>query len=1822
MAHTTGFDSRPSLYVTPPRQISKDVQGSENPIPLSPQWLLPKPGDTKLAMGPGENNFSPHSMHGRSEMTKLPENCDEMADTQKKKNVFRPSLLDMETGRRDRWRDEERDTNSSIRKDRWRDFDRELGDARKMERWENTARSFGELRRAPSGRWADSGSKDNNSHEQRRDSKWSTHWGPDDKGTDGSREKWMDSGKNGDVPSKGLVPLGNNRKDEDHIRPWRPSSLQGRSRGEPPHHQIPINRHVPAFPYGRGSGENDQATFSLGQAKNSSLGSSFDRMMPTVVTDSEKGDYVHEESAALRYSRTKLLDIYRMTDVSSLQNIGPGFTLVPSLTQEEVSEPLALCSPNPEEMVVLKGIDKGEIVTSGAPQISKDGSVGRNLIGFSYSRQAKIAESREDVPIDSDDIKIEVSQGSSVKFPEVLPHEKQHSKGSSSRVENFQDPRPYPDAKFKTEAFGEDGDSRKANGGMISRESISQGNNSPIPVSAWRPSVLGDRSHSSSNDFSDTPNDKWSGATGISWSQQQKVMSNDWGSHLGNLSYLKDDEKLLNEDRLSSAGMGREQEARRHVQTPPEELLLYYKDPQGAIQGPFSGGDIIGWFEAGYFGIDLQVRLANAPNDVPFALLGDVMPHLRAKARPPPGFNAPKQNDFADAIIRPNFGTFGKVGAEIDLRTEQRHKQGSATEAENRFLESLMSTPNSMPMEKSPFSEGLHSYVTNNPSGTGLSGVDGVNNYVLAQRMALERQRSMSDNPFWLGRDGASMPPMSDIAQDPLDLQPNLQPSPAESIRLPHSQSADLLPVLQGLYDRSSSGINNGIAGWSNFPAQGSLQDKVDLHLAQNLPPQTPFGIQQQRLQPSLTNLLAHAVDNSSSNLTPENLLSSGLSHDAQLLGLLQQQMLQLHSQSHIPAQQLSLLDKLLLLKRQEEQQQLLRQQQLLSQALAEQQASQFLREPAYANLQSGAMPTGIASGDPRLQPSQEVFQARSTIPVPTMQDERIANNVNLPSKVTKDANQSSISEASIASLLPHQILGNVNHRNNWSAAAPDQIDDSYHKEPLPASIVGKSSPSEVLDRPSQRPSQPQKTFAASEVLTPVIPEKSFQKCSGSDDTMMVATSEPRNVDSLPSEFVEPTDAVPLARSLENEMSVADHAAASKVQPDSSLDKKQIEEEVSSESSRVSEVKGTEAREVRKTSEKKSRKQKSSKSTSATDQAKGSETASIQRTKQSDIDRLLGANEPVEMCRETGEEVYGTSPQRMMDRVTTVMETMGSQQVNTASKQLDSVEADFKSASEPSQVGPVSAQNTQLSSGQRAWKAAPGFKVKSLLEIQEEEQRRAQTEVAVSEISAGINSLNISTPWAGVVASSESKISREGLEDADNSEFIVAKNQSSIDPKNKESQSHDLLAEEPSGKSSHREMETSDRKHGSLSEQVAASQVETLDDENFIDARESKKNRKKSAKSKAAGSKNPAPVSSADVSVGSSAVEKGKSSRMVQQEKEVLPMIPSGPSLGDFVPWKVEATNSQPAPAWSTDSGKLVKPTSLRDILKEQETKVAAGQHQNQIPIPQKSHPVPSAHNSSWSLSASSPSKAASPLQINSSASSKPKYKEDDDLFWGPIDQLKQDTKQAEFPKLASQTSWGTKNTPVKGTPSGSFSRQKSVGVRPVEHILSSSPASGQTSLKGKREAMNKHSEAMDFKDWCESECVRLIGTKDTSFLEYCLKQSRSEAEMLLIENLGSFDRNHEFIDKFLNYKELLPADVLEIAFQSRNDRKAPLVGAGDVNSDDVGQLDSLRGPDGPSKGGSKKKGKKGKKVSPSVLGFNVVSSNRIMMGEIQTVDE
>ncbi|KAK3231592.1 hypothetical protein Dsin_003473 [Dipteronia sinensis] len=1825
MAQSSASDSRHLLSV-PPHQISKDVQGSDNPIPLSPQWLLPKTGESKAGIGTGESHVSQYPAHGnRSDGMKLSGTGEEVTDTQKKKDVFRPSLLDMETGRRDRWRDEERDSHPSMRKDRWRDGEKEHGDNRKMDRWtENTSiRNFGETRRAPSERWNESGNRDTN-YDQRRESKWNTRWGPDDKEKEGLHEKWTDSGKDGDLPiDKGSSHVSSHGKDEregESFRPWRSNSSQSRGRGELPHHQtLTPNKQVPPFSHSRGRGENTPV-FSAGRGKLTSSGNSLNSssthsQSPGLFSD--KVESSHGEYRPLRYSRIKLLDVYRTTDMRAYQRLLEGLAQVPSLTQEEPLEPLAFFAPTSEEMAVLKGIDKGDIVSSGAPQVSKDGSIGRNSVDYSQQSRRTKHDSREDLPLAGDEnYKDESSENPRVgnaNLSESPFQDKQtQNYGSNSKMETIRDQKAYSDNKFRAEATREDSLPYRKAEVAINKESSTQENNSAHPGTIWRAPSLGERSHVGSHGRREISSDVRSVTSDMAWSLPQKDTINEWEGNLAKSLYSKDEAKWqTSEDpvikRQLSVVMDKEQEARNLSQPSPEDLVLYYKDPQGEIQGPFSGSDIIGWFEAGYFGIDLLVCPASASKDSSFSLLGDVMPHLRAKARPPPGFNAPKQNETTDASSRPNYSGF-------DVN-EIRDKDGTATEAENRFLESLMAgNASSLP-------QGLQGYIGNNPSGVPPSGLDSLNDpFLLAQRMALERQRSLpKPYPFWPGRDAASMVSKSDIVSDSSTAHAKLPSTVNDNSRQPpHSQSAELMSILQGLSDRSASSINNGVTGWSNFALQGGLdplQNKIDLHHTQSFPPQSPFGIQMPRLPtqnpPSITNLLGQIMDNPASLSTPEKVFHTGLSQDPQLLNMLQQQyLLQAQSQAPVQAQELLLLDKLLLLKqqqKQEEQQQLLRQQ-LLSQVLSEHHSHKLLvGEQSYGQLQT-TIPTGSASVDPsRLQSVQESFQSGLQIPVPKTQDERNADFLNLPQQITQDVSHGSGSDPSFLH-LPHQLF---NSQKNWSATLPEQIDD-IHQESSAASTITESFPSLVaLNKSSQESSLVQKPVHVPDYHAPQTAELMSQDTWKNDETVRVVTVE-GFADSVPSECPEISVSVPSSGTSGNKKSTLEQANDVKAQPD--IAKSQVESKGSNDGpTMVTETKSVEVREGKKASEKKSRKQKSTKLQSSDQSKVASKSSSLQQSKQSETDDTTISSTKFETSNSAESGLAAVqNVESQHDKNLLPERSFGDVEV-------------VEIKGESLLVGSGSTQSTQIHPGQRAWKPAPGFKAKSLLEIQQEEQRRAQAERTVYEVNTSVQSMNLSSPWAGVVANSDPKVSRETRKDVSATELNLEKPEISPNTKSKKSQLHDLLAEEVLAKSTERDMGVPDSISNLSAVQDTALHAE-LDDGNFIEAKETKKSRKRSAKNKGAGAKVSA---TPDVPVGTSPIEKGKSSRHVQQEKEVLPAIPSGPSLGDFVLWKGESATPSSAPAWSTDSKKLAKPTSLRDIQKEQEKKTSSFQPQNQIPTPQKSQPTQKSQPSQaadvgnllWSHSAS-PSKAASPVQINSQAASHSKYKGDDDLFWGPIEQSKKETKQSDFPLLSSQGSWGTKNTPVKAAPSGSLSRQKSLVGRSADRMLSSSPASAQSTLKGRKDASTKHSEAMDFKDWCESESERLIGSKDTSFLEYCLKQSRSEAEILLTENLRSVDPDHEFIDKFLNYKELLSADVLEIAFQSRNDRNVTGFGAGDMNSDNAGiDSENIAGLDGSAKGGGKRKGKKGKKINPSVLGFNVVS-NRIMMGEIQTVED
>ncbi|XP_042008540.1 protein ESSENTIAL FOR POTEXVIRUS ACCUMULATION 1-like [Salvia splendens] len=1723
MADKTQFDSRPTL-------ITKDLHGADNSIPLSPQWLLPKPGENKAGVVTGENLISPLQGQADSrDSTKLPGTVDGVSDNQNKKDVFRPSIRDMESGRHEHWRDEERDTNSSVRKDRWREGERELPGNRRVDRWvDSSGKQYGEVRHTPVERWADPANKEG--HNQRRENKWNTRWGPDDKEVDAAREKWGGSSKENDIIlDKGSSQPRAHAKEEgdgDNFRRWRPNPSYSRGRADPHHQASPPNKQVPVFSHGRGRGENHAPTFSIGRGKINSIGSSISHLAGTHVPVLEKDDSVNGESHALKYSRAKLTDIYRSVDMRSCTKFLEGFIHVPSLTQEEYVEPIAFCAPTPEELVILKGIEKEEIVSSGAPQTSKDGSAGRATTDFMHSRRNRLAGSRDDLAASHDD-----SEG--------LSDERQIYSRSNAKVEAMQDYQSS-DHKLNAEALKEN---RRILG---SRESSAPGHDG-----SWRSSSF---NCALENNSVDSPNTR----KGPQFQMGDHPMAR----------------------RQTSAVLDMEIEARKLSQIPPEDLVLIYKDPQGEIQGPFSGSDIITWFEAGYFGIELLVRLASAPADSPFASLGDVMPHLRAKARPPPGFNSPKPNEIQDTSGRLNYGNMGNLHPILNeaetSKADSRYKPGSATEAENRFLESLMGgSMNPAALENFALSEAMQGYSGNNSTKLhSVGGNSGDDPYILAKKMMLERQRSLpSPYQFWPGRDAAAIAAKTDLVGDASLAHQNLLSSVADNaLAQNNSQNVELVSSRQGIAERPSSNVNNGMGGWLNFPVQGGLDphhNKLDIHHSQNFPPQSAISLQQ-RLQmqnPSMSNLLPKSMDNPSNLLTLDNLLASGLSQDPQLLSLLQQQyMLQLRSQVSVPPQQ-SILDKLLLFKqhqKQEEQQQLFHQQQLISQLLSEQHPNQRLGDPSFQHLQAGALAAGITNVDhASFRQPHELFKNGLQLQSQNPQHENVVLPVAPPS-ISQDFNPYVAPETSMHA--PHPSFANNVEQRNWNATLPHQIIEKQQ---------------EIFSMP---------TDGMEEIgITEVTNNKPLECTSYDDETVISSTYDVA---------LSPTPVLCSAESLKQELPAAnihvDVDASNESSATTLAYAQDIGGKVTSESLLVNKLKIPEAVEAKKPVEKKSKKQKALKVFT---------------------ELVKGATKPQQT---KSESERANMPQAKPETMSVHVDALEAPVSIKESKAADDVDLLGKqSLSSWNSAGDEVAVESKGQPEQRAWKPAPGFKPKSLLEIQQEEQRgRAQEEVAVSDISTSLTSIAISPPWAGVVLSSDNKA--PNITHPDTSAELQS--ESSSVQKNKKSQAEDLFWD-AAAKSVEREMEVTESAAWGVPSKTVSSQNKAVDDDDFIEAKDTKKSRKKASKSKNAAAK-VAPATSVDVAVGSSSNDKGKITRQMQQEKEAFTAVPSGPSFGDFVMWKEESASPSPCPAWSTDSGKPHKPTSLRDILKEQQ-KSMPSVPAIPVPIPQKSatNQTARASVSSWSVSGSSPAKAASLRQV----SSQTKNKVEDDLFWGPLDQVKPEAKQSGYPQLGTQGSWGSRTPPVKGNAGVPLNREKSIGGWPAEYSLSSTASSTQSSMKGKKNASNKNSEAMDFKEWCESECARLVGSKDTSFLEFCFKQSRGEAKTLLIENLGSFDPDHKFIDKFLNYKDFLPADVLEVAFESQNNDKACGSTTRDVNTNFVDGLGSAKGgvaaSDGDVKGGGKKKGKKGKKVSPSVLGFNVVS-NRIMMGEIQSIED
>ncbi|XP_072987243.1 protein ESSENTIAL FOR POTEXVIRUS ACCUMULATION 1-like isoform X1 [Typha latifolia] len=1848
MADRNNADFRRHLAVEPPSpQIPKDIQGSDNPPPLSPQWLLPKPGENKL--GTASRDFSPHANH--PDAVKASGNGEDINNVGRRKDVFRPSVHDVGVGRRESWRDEEREPNPAIRRDRRREVDKEIVDARKTERWtDNSSRHSGEARRTPLERWNDSSNREGN-YDQRRENKWSTRWGPGDKDSVNWREKSAESGRDGeDSREKGINYLTNHGKDvnihekdterEDHYsRSWRSNYSISRGRGELSHHpsQSP-NKPSAMFSYGRGRVENENSVFHGARGKfNSTVNTSATR---PYSLGSDKSETASGEPCTVKYSRMKLLDIYRMTDVNNFTISLEGLTDVPSLRQMEPMEPLALSAPTSEELVVLKGIDKGDIVSSGLPQVSKDGSVGRSTVDAISSKQTKIG-SREDEPIPGNDFKdannyFRVSHFSTSDSPMF---EKQfHQQEKTLNAEGI--PK-----------------SRDIRSGDVSRLEIPS---SQYAV-AQRSQLVGDYVHGSFDDRKDISSEIGPLVSDMTLSKLQKDMASECQKDTSALSPLYKDaaqwqaidrfnfqselkgsskierrssevldrENKFNvmlgeEDPFSSRDMLAATKLQHHPS--PEDLSLYYKDPQGQIQGPFSGSDLIGWFDAGYFGIDLQVRLVSAPPDGPFSSLGDVMPHLRAKARAPPGFGAAKQNDIPDASLA------GKVLSASNVHSGLANNDISGkVEAENRFLESLMSVKmGSSPMDSSSFTGGKQEYGGTTDS-IPLVGSESGNDvhYLLAQKRLMERQKSIPNPlPYWSGRDALSMTPnMTAISDSNIHSKLLPQMGDASCRTLQSPQNVDLLSILQSSADKPPLPAgNSGVPLWSNFlearnlnsnlhGGNGIPRDAVNLHHNMHIPPQIGLTVQQQSMLTQKQQLLPYLnpqPGDLSSGLGPSEKLMPEISQDPQLLSLLQQQylqsQLQLHSQT--PAQaQLSLLDKVLLLKQQqqqEQQQQLLLQQRqhLLSQVLSSHHPNQQFSDPSYgqthAAMSVGNAPLNLLG----LQRMHEALQINQQMPV-SLHDGQLPNHLNVNLQVAQNVS-CSVSSGPSHLPLPLQMFDQVPSKE-WDTSPLQEVENNSNVNTKAVTTVADSLP---LTRTAERREQ--------EVP---LPEKTNQGLDKSDkeykaipipltgDIMVPIGSEPMDTLKQLEDGARSSDLLSCLTDDVHDLKISPENAPGLCPPESSL---------------MTEVKNIEAREIKKSSEKKSKKQKNLKTQSISDIGKElSKTMSSQQSKRDfeveDSD-AGGIRSVVE--NDMGESHFGT-PFRARDESSLIFSTepLDLSSKSALLKGSDTVE----DVIEQEELRTLSS-DAQTASTHRAWKPAPVLRPKSLLDIQAEEQlgvrRDALSSETVKTVAPASSALPV--PLTGMVANLEHKFHADVLQDAAVSSSVIGNSGKTLNSKSRKSQLHDILAEEVLTKSHEVDKDPSSIKvlpsqpTLSVSAQV---DVVALDDD-FIEAKDTKRSRKKASKTKSTGAKAPSPVGSVDLSAPI-VTEKGKSTRQAQLDKEVLPALPAGPSLGDFVPWKGDQVNSAPAPAWSTDSGRLHKPTSLREIQREQEKRSASIQQQIPIPTPAKG---PANHgnrasNSSWKVPASSPSKAASPIQTSSHISSVSKSRIEDDLFWGSLEQSKQEVKQSSFPSLLNAGGSGLKGSSAKGGPVMTPSRQKSSSGRLP---ASSPPTTSVPIAKGRNDAASKQTEAMDFRDWCQNEWVRLTGTTDTSFLEFCISQPTSEAEMLLRENLGTLDRNQEFVDKFLNYKEFLSSDVIEMAFRGCNSRSIAADGVGQGNHDTAAtrDVDADVGPDGVAKGGSgKKKGKKGKKVSPAVLGFNVIS-NRIMMGEIQSIED
>lgn len=251
-----------------------------------------------------------------------------------------------------RWREEERDTGLLVRRERKKEGDRE-NEYRKSERRVDTSsmREADSKSMPLSDKWHE-GNIRTSGHENRRDSKWSSRWGPEDK-EDPRTEKKVNVDKDDTHTEKQPVVVANRATSESDARDkWRPRHRQDVQSGG-----STVYRAAPGFGLDRGRADGQITGFASGRGR-SNLTGSFPIGRPSVAGPiGFKSEAMVRNGLSpdtFRYPRGKLLDIYRKRSlVSTFGALPDGLEEVPPITQSNKVDPLAFVTPDAEEEVIL-----------------------------------------------------------------------------------------------------------------------------------------------------------------------------------------------------------------------------------------------------------------------------------------------------------------------------------------------------------------------------------------------------------------------------------------------------------------------------------------------------------------------------------------------------------------------------------------------------------------------------------------------------------------------------------------------------------------------------------------------------------------------------------------------------------------------------------------------------------------------------------------------------------------------------------------------------------------------------------------------------------------------------------------------------------------------------------------------------------------------------------------------------------------------------------------------------------------------------------------------------------------------------------------------------------------------------------------------------------------------------------------------------------------------------------------------------------------------------------------------------------------------------